>query len=488
MVKSLIFLCACLLANAATYAQALPVVTPEKTAQIDAFVEARLATLGLPGAAIALIEDGEIIYAKGFGVTQLGGEDVVTADTPFELGSVSKSFAATAILLLQEDGLLDVDDPVVKHLHNFRTDRAFRSDQITLRHLLTHRSGISTFDGNRTQARFDTSGDALAEAVRTLTSVRLQTEPGEAYAYSNANYLLLGAVIESVSGQSYEDFVQERILEPLNMQNSWAGPTPDGRSAGAQPHRYWFGSVQPQNTKPTRVNVAYGGMRSSASDLAIYLISFADPERALLSAESLTEMTRIADPGERRGYGFGWFLTETEDYKLVFHTGANPGFNAIAGYSPDGRFGFVALVNGQSTFTDRNALSLSAGVADLLLNRPPAPATNPLLIRMARGAVIALPFALLTWMGVVIVRWLRRGFRPLSDLTPTGIAGRVVLPSIFALALAYVLVAVLPRLNHAPMSAIHQFSPDMGFVLVASAVIAVIAAIGRLVLRLRPRG
>ena len=110
----------------------VPQVTPEKIAQIDAFVETRLATLGLPGAAIALIEDGQIVHARGFGVTQLGGEDVVTADTPFELGSVSKSFAATAILLLQEDGLLDVDDPVVKHLHNFRTDRAFRSDQITL--------------------------------------------------------------------------------------------------------------------------------------------------------------------------------------------------------------------------------------------------------------------------------------------------------------------------------------------------------------------
>lgn len=465
----------------------VPQVTPEKIAQIDAFVETRLATLGLPGAAIALIEDGQIVHARGFGVTQLGGEDVVTADTPFELGSVSKSFAATAILLLQEDGLLDVDDPVVKHLHNFRTDRAFRSDQITLRHLLTHRSGISTFDGNLTQARSDTAENAVAEAVKTLTSVRLQTEPGEAYAYSNANYLLLGAVIERVSDQSYEGFIQERILQALNMQNSWAGPKPDGRSTGAEPHRYWFGSVQHQNAKPTLVNVAYGGMRSSANDLANYLISFAVADRSILSAESLTQMTTSAAPEEMPAYGYGWFLAENEAFRLVYHTGANPGFSTIAGYSPDGGFGFVALANGQSSFTDENAQSLSAGVADLLFDRSAPPATNPLLIRVARAAVIALPFALLFWIGVVVVRWLRRGFRPLSDLTPTGIAGRVGLPSVFALALAYGLVAVLPRLNHAPMSAIHQFSPDMGFVLVASAVLAVIAAFGRLVLRVRPR-
>lgn len=465
-----------------------PEATPEKAAQIDAFVEGRLAALGLPGAAVALIQDGEIVHSRGFGVTELDGDVVVTADTPFELGSVSKSFAATAILLLQEDELLSVDDPVVKHLHNFRTHRAFRSDQITLRHLLTHRSGLSTFDGNRTQARFDTSEEALAAAVGTLTSVRLQSDPGDAYAYSNANYLLLGAVIERVSGQSYEDFVAERILQPLGMQNSWAGPTLEGRSAGAAPHRYWFGAVQRQNAKPTRVNMAYGGMRSSANDLAKYLISFSDAERALLSRDSLAEMTTSAAPGETPAYGFGWFIAESEEYKLVFHTGANPGFNTIAGYSPDGDFGFVALVNGQSTFTDQNALSLSAGVADLLLNRPPPPAASPLLIRVARGAVLALPFALLIWVGVVVVRWLRRGFRPVSDLTPMGIAGRVVLPSLFALALAYGLVGILPRLNNAPLSAIHQFSPDMGFVLVASAVIAVIAAIGRLVLRVRPRG
>lgn len=475
------------LMNASGMAQT-PRITPQKIAEIDAFVETRLATLELPGAAIALIQDGEIVHAKGFGVTKLGGEEAVTPDTPFELGSVSKSFAATAILLLQEDGVLDVDDPVVKHLHNFRTHRAFRSDQITLRHLLTHRSGFSTFDGNRTQARVDTSEDALAEAVRTLTSVKLQSEPGEAYAYSNANYLLLGAVVESVSAQPYEAFVEERILQPLNMQNSWSGPTPAGRSAGAEPHRYWFGSVQRQNAKRTRVNMAYGGMRSSANDLATYLISFVEAERALLSADSLAEMTTASAPGEVPAYGFGWFLAENEAYRLVYHTGANPGFNTIAGYSPDGRFGFVALVNGQSSFTDQNALSLSAGVADLVLGRPPLPAANPLLLRVARAAVIALPFVLLIWIGVVLVRWLRRGFRPLSDLTPTGIAGRVALPSIFALALAYMLIGVAPRLNHAPLSAIHQFSPDMGFVLVASAVIAVIAAIGRLVLRVRPRG
>ncbi|MEL6745053.1 MAG: serine hydrolase domain-containing protein [Pseudomonadota bacterium] len=461
-------------------------ITPEKITAIDAFVDDRLTALGMPGAAIALIQDGDIIHAKGFGTVSLGG-GTVTADTPFELGSISKSFAATAILLLSEAGKLNLDDPVIEHLHWFRTHQAFRSDQITLRHLLTHRSGLTTYDGNRTHARLDMGPAAMSDAVRTFSRFRLRTDPGDQYQYSNANYLLLGAVVEAVSGQPYEIFIGERILQPLGLANSWAGPAPQGRSDLARPHRYWFGSVAEHQTRPSRVHSAYGGMRASARDLATYLLSFTNDSNALLSPESRADMMTISEPGSEPGYGLGWFVADTGTHKLVYHTGANPGFSTIAGISTDGRFGFVALVNGQSSFTDQNVSSLPAGVADLALDRPIPTVSMPLQIRALRGAVLILPAALVLWLVVIVIRRQRRGFRTLSDLTPLGIFGRVVVPSIAMLLLAYGLYVYLPRLNTVPMSAVNLFSPDIGFMLTLSALLALVIAIVRPILRLKPR-
>ena len=183
--------------------------TAERIARIDAYVERSADHLNLPGVAYALIEDGRAVHGSALGRAAPGGVPV-SLDTPFELGSVSKSFSAVVLLQLQAEGLVNLDAPVVRYVPAFSTQRRAQSDKITVRHLLSHRSGLSTLDGNRYQHTIYRGDDAPGRAVAKLAKVKLHFEPGEGFTYSNANFALAALVIERGAGQSFEDVLRER--------------------------------------------------------------------------------------------------------------------------------------------------------------------------------------------------------------------------------------------------------------------------------------
>jgi CubicO group peptidase (beta-lactamase class C family) len=205
---------------------AAPVIHSEPLQQdadfdaIDAYIEAEMAEWNLPGVALAIVQDGEIVYMKGYGNAGPDGRPM-TAQTPLFIGSTSKSFTALAIMQLVEAGTIDLDEPAQTYLPWFQVADEAASAQITVRQLLNQDSGLSEASGRQWIGSKDQSDEAVNNAVRALADDELSHPVGQAYEYTNANYQVLGAIVQAVSGQSFEEYVQENIYDPLEMSNCY---------------------------------------------------------------------------------------------------------------------------------------------------------------------------------------------------------------------------------------------------------------------------
>jgi CubicO group peptidase (beta-lactamase class C family) len=205
-------------------------------AAMDAYVTEQMNNLGIPGMALGIVQDGQIVHLQGFGAADSSGR-AVTPQTPFYIGSTTKSFTALAVMQLVEAGKIDLDAPVQTYLPWFELADKDASAKITVRNLLNQTSGISPQDGDR----FWTSQEQLEEHVRGLNGIQLTQPVGTIYQYSNLNYSIAGLVVEQVSGQSYADYVTQYIFEPLDMHHSYTSRAPalaDGLASG---HHYMFG-------------------------------------------------------------------------------------------------------------------------------------------------------------------------------------------------------------------------------------------------------
>jgi CubicO group peptidase (beta-lactamase class C family) len=199
-------------------------------AAIDAYVTEQVNKLGIPGLALGVVREGHIAHLRGFGTADASGR-AVTPQTPFIIGSVSKSFTALAVMQLVEAGQIDLNALVQTYLPWFELADKKASAQITVRHLLNQTSGMSEKDGNR----FWAVQQGMEKAVRGLATVKLAHPVGTTYEYNNFNYIIAGLIVEAVSGQSYADYVTEQILEPLDMRHSYASrerALADGLSEG----------------------------------------------------------------------------------------------------------------------------------------------------------------------------------------------------------------------------------------------------------------
>jgi len=242
-----------------------PPLTQERIAKIDAFVEARMAELKVPGISMALIENGEVVHSRGFGVIANDGA-AITAETRFQIGSVTKPFTALTLLQMVDAGTLKLDDTVVQHLPDFRTRNKAQSDKITVRHLLSHRSGLSSKIGNRNQHIQDQSHGALEATMLELRSAPLIAEPGAVYQYSNANYQTLGLLIETLEDAPLEEVFKYLITQPGSLTNTKFGPSSTPASDLAIGHRYWLSSPKPYQGQMGRALFAQGGVETSAAE------------------------------------------------------------------------------------------------------------------------------------------------------------------------------------------------------------------------------
>ena len=270
---------------------------------IDSYVGERLDDLRMPGAALGIVKDGEIVHIQTFGDADDGGT-LVAVNTPFKIGSMSKSFTAMAVMQLVEAGKIQLDAPVQQYLPDFRVSDQEASKRITVRHLLNQVSGIPTSAGMSYMSQTDTADDALEREVAKSKDVQLTHDPGTTFQYSNRNYTTLGLLIKVVSGQSYEDYVQEHVLAPLAMNQSFAH-LDDAKSHGlATGHQYWFNRPVPGGgLSENRAITPTGLITASVEDMCSWLIVNLDHGEqrhacALRCWDRSTAHRRRADDGQ----------------------------------------------------------------------------------------------------------------------------------------------------------------------------------------------
>jgi CubicO group peptidase (beta-lactamase class C family) len=435
-------------------------------AAIEAYIETQMHDLRIPGLALGIVQGDQIVYLKGYGIADPAGRAVMP-QTPFNIGSTTKSFTALAILQLVEAGKIELDAPVQRYLPWFRVADAATAAQIMVRHLLNQTSGFATGTGRRIpDPNVDMEVDGLEQIVRGLSTVQLSQPMGEGFQYSNANYWILGMIVQTVTGQSYAEYIQQHIFTPLAMHHAYTAKAdaPDLATG----YRYWFGWPIAADLPDNRAERPAGHLMASAEDLAHYLIAQVNDGRyadgSILSPDGIAEMHRPA-LGDA-GYGMGWISETVNDLPAVWHNGSNPNFHADLLLIPKGGWGIVLLANAESLLQNGPLTGIAFGVASLVTGRQPQlVTTDPFLLGLygvALGltalAVFGIARSLLTWR-----RWQTRLVQ-----TPgwRGQFVRVIFPLLLNLLLALILLVGLPWLFKAPLLGLTYVFPDLGYTLV----------------------
>ena len=345
---------------------AIAATAPLSGAEIDRLVARTMAAFSVPGIAVGVVKDGKLVYAKGYGVRELGRAEPVDPDTVFAIGSISKSFTTAALAMLVDDGKLHWDDRVIDYLPEFRMSDPFVTREFTVRDLLTHRSGLGMGAGDLLFVTpTDFTRQDLIHALRFLkpvTSFRSQ------FAYDNLLYVVAGEVVAAVAGQSWEDFVTARILEPLGMTScATASGRLRDRTNRAAPHSVVDGKLGTVARLEIPLVGAAGGIQCNVSGMARYVAAQLAHGRtadgkSLFSPEQAEEMWSPQIPLRPHGklaqmtrthfaaYGLGWSLDDFNGYQRVSHNGGLPGMVTHVGMLPELGVGVIVLTNQQEGF------------------------------------------------------------------------------------------------------------------------------------------
>ena len=307
---------------------------------VDEFLQNTMTSYRIPGLAVAIVSDDQVVFTSGYGQAAPGVD--VTPTTPFLLGSTTKVFTALAVMRLVEQGKLNLDSPVKNYVPEFQLALPGSEENITIRHLLHHTSGLS----GRCMPGTTSGEDSLEEELVSLRSCVPDSAPGEDYTYFNVNYRLLGLVIERVSGMEYGEFLGAEIFEPLSMAATFAGP--DGVEGLASGNGQLFGFPFPRNQEFRPGALPSGYLVSTASDLAQFLV--AEIQAGLGNAGPLDPETVKATwnpPGSSdEEYAMGWLVVDDEAHgRILVHGGALENYQSFFYVNPQSKLGFVVLVN-----------------------------------------------------------------------------------------------------------------------------------------------
>jgi len=318
---------------------------------------------GGPGAAVIVVQDGKPVLRKGYGLAEIELGVPIQPDMVFRVGSATKQFTSACVLKLAEEGRLRLDDPISKYLPDFPA----AGRRVTIEQLLTHTSGIHSYTdmpGWYPHMREDWT---LAQLVDFFKNEPLDFEPGTKWRYDNSGYVLLGAILERVSGKSYAELVSEMIFRPLGMEDTRYGsdaPIIARRVAGYR--KTPAGIVNAPFLSMTQPFSA-GGLVSTVDDLARWQAAL--DAGAVLRAESRRRMwtpVRLPDGADTR-YGFGWIIWSYEGHAVVEHGGTINGFASANMRLPDDHV-YVAVLSNCGGCADPRALGLRA--ASILVGRP----------------------------------------------------------------------------------------------------------------------
>jgi len=299
---------------------------------------------GLFMGAVLVSRDGKVLISKGYGMANLQYDVPNSPQTRFDIGSVSKTFTATLILMLQESGKLSVQDSICKYLDD--CPAGWRD--ITIHHLLTHTSGILNYTELPDQFEMRALPSFMPDAMKRIKQMPLKFNPGQRFDYSNTGYKLLDRIIERITGKTFEDSLQEKILGPLKMVNAGALEQPGIRHVIIKNLATGYtDGVGPLENAPW-VHAAYGGgMYSSVEDLNLWGQSFFT-ER-LLSKKTLD----VALTAGKGNYGYGWFVFNNAKHRFVMHGGNIPGFGLTFALYPGDKVVIIVASNLDTAPTNR---------------------------------------------------------------------------------------------------------------------------------------
>jgi len=294
-----------------------------------------------PGATVIVVKDGRPVLRRAYGMADTTKGVKMAPEMALRLGSITKQFTSTAILMLAEEGKLSLDDDITRHLPDYPT----RGKKITIEHLLTHTSGIASYTGKPGYGAGMTKDVTVAEMIDSFKNDPLDFEPGSQYRYNNSGYFLLGAIIEKISGQTYASFLEQRIFKPLGMQDTYYEGIGHGKAPVAAGHTRsaaGFGPAKPLSmTQP----YAAGSLVSTVDDLAKWDAAIAGG-KLLKPASWRRAFTsyRLAD-GKATNYGYGWDVNKVQGETAMGHGGGINGFATYALRLPEQKVYVAVLTN-----------------------------------------------------------------------------------------------------------------------------------------------
>lgn len=322
----------------------------------------------IPGMAVAVVKDGEIIYAKGFGEKKLGEGERVDEHTLFGIASVSKNITAAALAMLVDEGKISWDTPVVDVIPWFKLKDPWITSQVTVRDALTHQVGLGRMIGNRLQFM---SGHSRDDLIRALRYMDFEKPFRASYVYSNMMYSVAGQVIEYASGLTWDEFLKQRIFDPIGMNSNTSVRSITAQSNAAWPHQYIEGEVVPIARRNWDNAGPAGGINASVTDVAKWLIlQMGEPGvyqgKRLVSARQMAEIQRpqVARPssgnpyGSQLSYGLGWNILDYRGHRVLTHGGATDGFNTAAYMMPELNLGIIVVGNAFNQLGDAIAYTV----------------------------------------------------------------------------------------------------------------------------------
>ena len=316
----------------------------------------------IPGAAIAIVKDGRVIYQKGFGVKERGKPEKVDENTVFRLGSLSKGFASVLSGVLAEEGVVGWDYPVSRYLMDFRLNDPKQTGRIQVRHLLSHTSGLP----RHAYTNLVEDGLTLDMIIPRFEQVPLISREGAQHSYQNAAYSVIEKVLEAQTNAEFNTLLYEKLLNPLEMvhsSTSYDGIFNSGNKAS--PHLY---VSRTRGRVPVSISGKYynavssGGVNASASDMGKWLLLLTGHYPNVISQETLAEIyepfatirnqrfSRYWDGVNESHYGMGWRVLDNHGQKIVFHGGYVNGFRSEIAFSPEDGIGICILINTNSSY------------------------------------------------------------------------------------------------------------------------------------------
>ncbi|MGB7982652.1 MAG: serine hydrolase domain-containing protein [Candidatus Nanopelagicales bacterium] len=383
----------------------------------------QLTATGIPGGTVVVVHDGRV-EARGVGRT--GSQGDVRPDTPFMLGSTSKSFTALAVMQLVDSGAVDLEDPVRDYVPELDLADGQPVGEITVGQVLAQTSGLSDLSAGPVVA--SAAGGTPLDAVAELEGASLVSPPGQEWHYANVNYVLTGLIVERASGISYPDYVQQRIFDPLQMDHSYLSVDAARADGLSQGHQFWFGIPVASGPKQSAAMLAAGYLISTAEDLGRYLTMYlADgigPDGTqIVSTEGLAMMLAPGPvahlgpwaQGIASHYAMGWFVGGPWSDTALFHPGNSPDSSSMVSFFPDSGVAVATLLNaghelpvpGNPSITDR----VSRNVIHAALGQDTTQLPSLRRFYLAFDAVVLVILALATWGLTRVITATRRRAR-----------------------------------------------------------------------------